>query len=135
MSSLEGIEVRGFDEAMKTLEPGRMNGPIKDFLFAAGRTVKQRTRAAAPVRRGTLRSSIRVTMSRVVPPKWATVGTSLTRGGFPYPAVLEGSARYHFGGGSKPTKGWFSGAAASASSTLDRLRRTMEARIFKKFEA
>lgn len=133
-----GIEQEGLEEALRTLDPKRLNEPIRLFLWSGGQAVKTTAQARAPIGAGTMKSSIKVTMSKAVPPRWSKIGSNVRSGGFPYPAALEGSGRYHYRGGGQsgaPTRGWFSGAVKQSEATIKRLWSTLEKRILEAFEA
>ena len=97
-------EVKGLRELQKLLtgqalyaKPWRDG--MEDIAFLSG----QRARARAPQRRGSLRGSIEVRVQKRPFPTWLAVRVRARRKSYPYPRLLEYSAKYHH-------KGWLRSA-------------------------
>lgn len=111
------VRIEGLAEIQRKLDPSVLLKPLEDFFKKAAITVQSKARERSPLDTGRLRSSIQYTASATR----AEIGTNVTARGFPYPAALDASPRYHYRGkgpfGGAPTQGWFTKHALKDSES------------------
>ena len=125
------IEIRGLTEQIRKLNRFEVTA-FRHFKVAAEQSVKlleRNWKMIAPVKTGQYRSSIAGRVKSVVGTDVvAVVGTNVRSDrGFPYPAALEQSMRYHYRSG--PRKGQFT--YNRVTRVLKRAQGTIKARFNK----
>lgn len=134
------VTVKGLDAAVKRLSPAALGKPVRRFLERAGEEVLGAEKDRSPIDEGRLVTSLGHgspegiwDMDSGQMPKSLWIGTNVQHEGFPYPAALDASPRYHYRGKAhaaaggrgrsalfgKPTKGWFTEAAETVRDKIE----------------
>lgn len=115
---MASVTIQNLDKVLANLDPAKARLPLRRFLTRASLVVQKQGKIYAPVKTGRTRNSIYVQVGGAFPAMYGKIGTNVSHKGFPYPAALNASGKYHYRRGAhtgQSTLGWFTSKALNKS--------------------